>query len=476
MTTLSQLSYIVQQDCQLDSSRPIIIGVSGGPDSLCLLDVLCKLGYSLIVAHLNHGLRVEATQDAQLVKEAAQARKLPFILEEVDIHAFASNHGLSTEEAARIVRYRFLFEQAHQAQAQAVAVAHTADDQVETVLMHLLRGSGLPGLKGMDTRMLPNPWSEQIPLVRPFLGIFREEILAYCSEFDLKPVFDRTNLDTTLFRNRIRKELMPSLETYNPNIKKQLWRMARILAGDDWVLESITGLANKNCFLVQSADSIAINAGVLFGQPLGIQRRLIRQAIASLRPGLRDVDFSMIERTLSFAREPARNAEIDLADGLRLVMEGEKLWIANWEKDIPAGDNPHIDYTPLQVAIPGWLDLPGGWRLMVELVQDIHGAIDQASMNTDPYRAWIDILDNQPVFTIRPTRPGDRFQPLGMGNHSIKLSDFFINVKVLRRLRRSWPLVCLGETIVWVPGYRVAHPFRLTPTTKQAVFLRLFMS
>jgi tRNA(Ile)-lysidine synthase len=433
-----------------------------------------RFGYPLLVAHLNHGLRYEADEDAQSVRDAAQTLGLPFILDEADIDAFARCHAFSIEEAARKVRYQFLFEQARQHQAQAVAVAHTADDQVETILMHLLRGTGLSGLKGMSYRMQPNPWSNEIALVRPLLGVFRDEVLSYCNERGLHPVYDRSNLDTTFFRNRIRGELIPTLETYNSGIKSNLWRMAQTLASDDQVLEILTNDVWQDCCLEHEATGVALKIGSLSAQTLGIQRRLVRRAISILRPGLRDIDFASVERTLFFMREPTRSAQLDLTNGLRLLREGDKLWIANWEGDLPTGDWPQIDHTPHQLTIPGCIDLHGKWHLRATYVVDIQKAITQAADNADPFQAWINLWNPQPSLLIRPPLPGDRFQPLGMNGHQVKLSDFFVNVKVPRRVRRNWPLVCLGNDIAWIPGYRISHLHRLTVSSTQAVFLQLF--
>jgi tRNA(Ile)-lysidine synthase len=473
VTNLRHLSYILQQDCQLDPTRQVLVGVSGGPDSLFLLDILWRLGYSLVVAHLNHGLRNEAEADSRCVREAAQSLGLTFVLEEADITAFARSHGLSIEEAARIVRYQFLFKQAGQHQAQAVAVAHTADDQVETVVMHLLRGAGLTGLKGMSSRLLPNPWSGEIALIRPLLGIFRDEILAYCSENDLQPVFDHSNLDTTFFRNRLRQELIPILETYNTGVKTNLLRMAQTLAGDDQVLETLTNAAWQDCCMGQGMVGIALDTGSLLAQPLSIQRRLVRRAISFLRPGLRDIDFATVERTLAFAQQPIRSAQLDLASGLRLSWEGERLWVANWEAGLPIGDWPQMVAQSLQLSVPGYISLPGKWHIQAEPVGDVQEAITQASTNTNLFQAWIDLHSYQLPFVLRTLLPGDRFQPLGMDGLSVKLSNFFINVKMPRRVRQLWPLVCLGGVITWIPGYRLAHSHRLTSSSTRVVFLQM---
>ena len=474
MLTLDQLTYILQQDCKLLFAKPILIGVSGGPDSLCLMDYLWKHGYKLVVAHLNHGLRADAEHDANIVRQAAKDRGVPFIYEVIDVSTFAKNRKLSIEEAARIVRYQFLFEKATRLGAQAVAVAHTADDQVETVLMHILRGTGLSGLKGMSYRLLPNFWSDKIALVRPLLGITRDEVVAYCSEYKLSPVFDQTNKDTTLYRNRIRHELIPILESYNPKIKSLLWRMSQIILKDDQVLEQSTDVAWNDCLVEQNQSRITSNVNKLLAYPISIQRRLIRRVISVLKPGLRDIDFSMIERTLKFINHPSRSGKLDLTNDLFLILEGENLTVSNTRELPSRRQYPSLENGPLLIKVPDCVELTSGWRIQTELFENIQGEFNKIVANQDPYQAWVEIKSRRPIFEIRNPRPGDRFQPIGMDSHSVKISDFFINVKVQRRMRRVWPLVCIDDNIVWVPGFRIAYPYRITENTVQAVYLHVF--
>jgi tRNA(Ile)-lysidine synthase len=185
---LENLKQILQDECQLNLSLPIVVGVSGGPDSLCVLDVLDRNGYSAIVTHFNHKLRSSSDEEAEIIRHFAEERGLQFILGEEDVSERVEREGESIEEAARNARYQFLFTCARSVGAQGVVVGHSADDQVETVLMHLLRGAGMSGLGGMTTRALPNAWSEHIPLVRPLLGVWRNQILDYCRERGLDPV------------------------------------------------------------------------------------------------------------------------------------------------------------------------------------------------------------------------------------------------------------------------------------------------
>jgi tRNA(Ile)-lysidine synthase len=468
---LTQLRLILQQDCALGDNRPVLLGVSGGPDSLCLLDILDKLGVSLIVAHLNHRLRPEADDDARAVAQFAQARGLPFVEEQADVRAYGMVHQLSIEEAAREVRYRFLFEQARQHGVQAVAVAHTADDQVETFLMHLLRGAGLAGLRGMAYRTLPHAWSEEIPLVRPLLGVWREQVLAYCLENQLDPHFDATNLDTTFFRNRLRHELIPYLESYNPRARQLIWRTANTLSADYEAVSFLVEEAWAGCVGKQGTNYIELSAACLLGQPVAVQRMVVRQAIGFLRPQLRDLAFDVVERTLAWLAAPPKTLQCDLIAGLRMVWQAERVFLASWDADLPVDDWPTWPYQPRSLNIPGKVKLPGGWQLHLSWAG--HEAWESACQNTDPYQAWFNAELGLPGLILRTRHEGDRIQPLGMEGASLKLSDYFINRKLPRLARQTWPLICAGEQIVWVPGYHLAHPFRLTENTTRAIHLAL---
>jgi tRNA(Ile)-lysidine synthase len=372
------------------------------------------------------------------------------------------------------LRYRHLFTQAQAFGAQAVAVGHNADDQVETVVMHLLRGAGLSGLKGMQFSILPNPWSKTIPLVRPLLGIWRMEIEEYVKTRGLEPIFDRSNLDTTFFRNRLRHELIPYLEGYNPRIREGLRRVAQVLEGDHEVLMVVVNKAWEDCVVSQGDRYVAFDTSRLESQLLGVQRRLVRRAIADIRPGLRDVDFDTVMRAIDFLSHPTRTHQIDLGLGLRLFIERDTLYIAAWGADLPLEDWPQIpEGRTISMQVPGLLPLEGEWRLRVEVWEDVAGARERALVNQDPYQAWVDPGQQQNELVVRARRPGERFQPMGMGGHSLKLSDFMINVKLPQRARKKWPLVCLNDDIIWIPGLRLAHNYRVTESTREVVYLIL---
>ncbi|HEY4718942.1 MAG TPA: tRNA lysidine(34) synthetase TilS, partial [Anaerolineales bacterium] len=267
------------QECQVASRQKLILGFSGGPDSLALLHALHVLEQPLVAAHLDHGLRPESAIEAEQAGQEAAFLGVPFLSERKDVGTFAEENRLSVEEAARQLRYAFLFKVAERQGASAVAVAHTADDQVETVLMHLLRGAGMAGLRGMAPRLLPNPWSAEIPLVRPILGIWRLEVLEYCAAQGLQPVQDASNQDTIFFRNRMRQDLVPQLETLAPGFKRRLAQSASLVAADYEVLASLTEATWRRCLSQQAAEYLELSRPAFLVELLSLQRAVLRRAV-----------------------------------------------------------------------------------------------------------------------------------------------------------------------------------------------------
>jgi tRNA(Ile)-lysidine synthase len=378
------------------------------------------------------------------------------------------------EEASRVARYEFMFQQAERLGVQAVAIGHNADDQVETVLMHLLRGSGLSGLRGMPYRSLPNPWSKDIPLIRPLLDVWREEIETYIERHELHPSIDLSNLDTRYYRNRLRHELIPHLESYNPRLRQLIFRMADLLQGDYAVVENLVDTEWQNCLLESGAEYVAFDLNLIQCQPLGLQRHILRRGINHLHPGLRDVDFNTIARAIGFLDTPPLSGQIDLISGLRLFIEDDRLYITYQEASLPSRNWPQLERDiELVLNVPDVLKLNGGWRLSAESVADGQVTRRKAIANDNPFQAWVDFKCLKLPLLIRTRRPGDRIQPLGMAAGSLKVSDLMVNLKLPRRVRDKWPVVTSGCEIIWVPGIRLAHKFRLTEDTQTAVHLTL---
>ncbi len=469
----ANFQYILQHNCRIELNKPVLVGVSGGPDSLCLLDLFWQSGLSVVVAHLNHGLRLAADAEAEVVRREAEARKLQFIYQKIDVFEYAERQRISIEEAAREVRYRFLFEHARLTGAQAVAVGHTADDQVETVLMHLLRGTGLAGLRGMKYRAVPNNWNAIIPLIRPLLGFWRVDIQRYLDEHGIHAVLDESNLDVDYFRNRVRSELIPYLQKYNPKIKQALFRMADIVGNDYEVIENMVSSAWDECCVFKGNGYVGYDIGHLSEKPKGVLRQLIRRGIELIRDGLRDTDYDQIERAVDFIFTPT-TTRTNLNEDVYLQREGQILWLALREAELPIFDLPQLAGDKGYVLdVPGVCHFAQGWVFSVELVELNSSVLKCLQANRDAYQAWVDADCLSLPLELRGRKPGDRFQPLGMTQGSIKISDFMINQKIPQRARDHYPLVVSGGEIIWIPGYRLGHKVRVTSDTKRIIHMSL---
>jgi tRNA(Ile)-lysidine synthase len=452
---IKNIKPVFTQECALDPAQPVVVGVSGGGDSLCLLDILSKSGYPLVVACLNHSLRPEAASEVLMVQQIASALGAVFVSKTVDTKQFALQSGLSIEAAARQLRYRFLFTQAVKWEAQAVAVGHTADDQAETVLMHLLRGAGLAGLKGMEFRSWLTSWSTEIPLVRPLLNIWHREVLEYCAQHNLTPVQDATNQSPDYFRNRLRLEIIPYLEQFQPNIRQHLVRLASLLALDYQLLQNQVDTVWDALVMKQGHGYVAFNRAEFITQPIAIQRHLIRKAMLAQRTGLQDIEFEMIERARSCLESPTGHRTCDLGAGLQLRVEQEAAWVIVRDIELPGGGWPAVPTDQaVELPVPGSTSLQDGWMLQAVLYAAGDSVYQAARDDQDPYQAWFDAEMIPLPLYIRRRQPGDRIQPQGMGGKRVKISDLMINQKLPYRSRGTWPLICAGGEIIWVPACR----------------------
>ncbi len=471
---LETLKKALKEECSLETGKLLVVGVSGGPDSLSLLHGLAQAGYEMVAAHLNHGLRPEAEEDAKSVQLEAERLGVTFVSGYEDTQAFAELQSMSIEEAARHLRYMFLFSEADKRNAQAVVVGHTADDQVETVLMHLLRGAGLSGLRGMQTSSINSIWHDHIPLVRPLLNVWRDEVLSFCQTNDLQPRFDHSNLDTTYFRNRLRHELIPELENYNPRVKILFLQMANTLGSDFQVVESVVEQAWEECVLDIGEKFISVDREIFLRQLKGVQRGIIRRMIASLRSDLKNIDFRAIESAVAFANNPTKTLQKDLIAGLCIQLEDNRFWISEWHAEITNSLWPHVSQSELKLEIPGKNSLGDRWCLETELITLGENPLDQIMENPDPFVGWFASDSISAEVNVRARKPGDWFQPLGMGGRKLRITDFFINIKLPKSARRNWPIIIIDDKIAWIPGHRIGHQFRITEDTNQAVKFRLF--
>lgn len=310
----------------LQYPTPVLLAVSGGPDSLCMADAVLalanELGLHPTIAHLDHGLRGDdARADAAFVQAFADSRQCAAILEHVDVKTLAHECRQSIEVAARVARYRFLASAARAVGAAHIVLAHNAGDQAETVLLRLLRGTGLRGLRGMQVfSPLPAEFSaaEDITLVRPLLSVERVEIECYCAARDLSPRHDASNDEPHHLRNRVRHELLPLLESYNPGIRRVLMRLADTASTDMEIIEHATRLAYASTLVTAAPDAVTMDRLAWQQLPVGLQRATLREAIRHLKGSLTDLKYAGIEEARDVLNSDARSAEIAILADVRI--------------------------------------------------------------------------------------------------------------------------------------------------------------
>jgi tRNA(Ile)-lysidine synthase len=455
----------VRKQILISAGDKLVVAVSGGADSVCLLHILARhrddLGVELHAAHLNHQLRsAESDADADFVFTLTKKLGIPVTIERRDVAAYRDRKGGSLEEAAREVRYKFLADVAYKVGAFKVVTGHTCDDHIETVLMHLLRGAGTTGLRGLQSRSAL-PYAEKscrLELVRPLLEITRQETVGYCCRHRLASRSDSSNELTSFLRNRIRLELLPVLRSYNPGIDKALLRLADIAGDDITFIEEQASVVWPD--LVQKDDeALYLDLNKMLALPPALQRQVFRKAVKELRGGLKDVEADHIEAMVESLSKPAGKT-FHLPDGLTLYTEYGRLVLTPTRASV-------CPLPPFQgtsrINIPGETDLPG-WRVRADIIQQSVGSDNGLTASFD-----LDKVGQKLV--VRRRRPGDRFQPLGM-NQTKKLQDFMVDTKIPRTWRDRVPLVSSSRHIMWVVGWRINDRFKVTKKTKRILHLQ----
>jgi tRNA(Ile)-lysidine synthase len=438
----------VRQQRLFEAGETVVVAVSGGADSVALLDILVHLEAErlrLVVAHLNHGLRGAASDaDEEFVSGLASGYGIPFVVQRADVAALARGSKTSLEDAGREARYAFFAETARAHGATSIAVAHHLDDQAETVLIRLLRGAGGSGLSAMGSR-------SQGMLKRPLLQISRAQLESYLKGRGLSFRTDASNADTAILRNSIRHELIPLLRKYNPKISERLAATAEILSCDEVLLGQVTGQAYERLAQSEKGDPAAVLLELegLAKEPRGLRLRLYRRALLELRGDLKHIALAHLEAIDRLVSSERPNARLNLPGDCSVVrsygrVRFEALQLpadSAWELVIE-GEGNHI--------------LPAGEQLLVQRVPRPE-TLDSGS------RRVVYLSPAQALFPwlLRGFIPGDRFTPLGMSGAQ-KIKDLFINQKIPPAERRCIPLLFSRGRILWVLGVRQADEARVS--------------
>jgi len=445
-----------------------VVAVSGGPDSVCLLYILSglrkELDIKLYVAHLNHQLRgAESDADADYVAGLSRRLGIPATIESRDVRSYQTRHRLSLEEAAREVRYNFLAGVATEVGAERVAVGHTADDHVETILMHLIRGSGTRGMRGL----LPvSHWTSSaggLTIIRPLLELSREDTTSYCRRHHIKPRTDTSNLSPEPFRNRIRHYLLPELRKYNPQIDEALLRLARTAADDFDFIETearrLLGTVART-----EGNSVVIDKKSFLALPPALKRHLLRTSIELLLGNLKDIEAAHVEDIIEALDKPSGKA-IGLPYGLNFTIEYDRYVLA--PDSVSPCPLPALE-SQFDLKIPGKTSAPG-WSIEASIMP--LSAAKVKAGETDDFAACFDFDRTGNELSVRCRLPGDRFQPLGMKKPK-KLTEFMIDARIPRAWRRRIPIACSAGQILWVVGWRIDERFKVTEKTGKVLGLK----
>ncbi|HAN95356.1 MAG TPA: tRNA lysidine(34) synthetase TilS [Firmicutes bacterium] len=423
----------------------ILIAVSGGPDSMALLHLFVRWNVRNIGAfHLNHGFRETAARDAAFVRDYCRDLHIPVEIQEYDINRYLAASGESKQQGARKIRYQLLKNFAEAGGYHRIALGHHGDDQAETVLMRILRGSGLHGLGGIPM--------QRGMFIRPLLTVSKEEIIRYCQFFGVPYVQDETNLEPIYLRNKVRQELLPLLaEEYNPEIMTRLVQLADLAREDELELQT---QAEEICrkHMRWQRGQLTFPRGRFLELSTAMQRRVLRRLLELYRGHLRQISFVHIEQ---WRRQILENPSFQLTL--------PQVWVSGNVEYIFVGTFSAEEWEPVELTVPGQVQA-GGFTVRAELWER-----DQLPPRTEDCEDF-DLEELQLPLVIRPRREGDRLRPFG-GAGTKKVKDLFIEARIPVQLRDFLPLICDQEGILWIPTVRRSHRAALSDSTRKVLRL-----
>ncbi|ACL68817.1 tRNA lysidine(34) synthetase TilS [Halothermothrix orenii] len=436
----------------------VLVGVSGGPDSLTLLDMLVRVkdeyGLKLVVFHLDHKFRQEAAREARYVSNITNNYGLKCIIEEFDVPGLMNDEGLSPEEAARKVRFNLMIKWVNSLNLNKIAVAHNKDDLVETVFLHMFRGTGLKGLTGID----PVSRIGGVEVIHPLLNIYRQEIMDYCQRRNLNPVYDPTNQETIYTRNKIRHHIIPYIEDeINPGLKDVIYQMAEVVREENNFLDYQAEKNLKKVLVDKGQDYVILSLEKLFKLPLVIRRRITSLVNSKLKGEDNNLYRKHYEMVENLIKSKVTGKRFDLPDGVVVEKSYDKIIFRK---------NKKINEYCINFNIPAEIDLPRGIILKVS-EEKLPSNWRQLVQN--PGICLCDLEKIELPLIVRPRKPGDRFIPLGMKGYK-KVKNFFIDEKIPRYQRENIPVILDNKgRIIWLAGLRMDDRFKITDDTKKIV-------
>lgn len=453
MTIINKVRETIIANKLIEKGENIIVGASGGPDSQFLIYALMELrkemDFTIILAHLNHLHREEADFDESLVEETAEKFGLDFRKKSASMDDYAKKYGISSEDAGRRLRYEFFRQIQDEYPKSKIAVAHNLDDQAETVLMRIIRGTGVEGLRAMDYR--------NGDIIRPILDIKKAKILDYLNSEQIPYAIDKTNFTTDYTRNKIRLDIIPEIEKINPNFKESLVKLSEIAADEISISDSYIKNIYEDIIIRRKTDSVSFDKEAFESHDKAIQKRLIRRAIGEIKKEVRDISKENIDTFLKL---------VDLANG-KSIIKDDLLFLKSYKfyKIGLIKEKSQRELKQISIDI-GEERSFGEKRIRISQVSDFH----------KKHGKNIEYFDRDKLnfpLQVRYRKNGDKFKPIGLG-HSKKIKDFFIDMKVDKEKREKIPLILSENDIIWVTSFRSSEDYKVDPSTKNIIKIEVY--
>lgn len=467
MQLKKSLKKIIKQNDLVAAGNKVLLAVSGGPDSLAMLELFCQISsefaIEIAVAHFDHQFREESAAEAEFVKNKAAQLGVEFYLKTVDLPALIKQNNLSAETAAREARFKFFRKLMIEKQFDLLALAHHQDDQAETVLLNLFRGSGLQGLGGIDLKLN----FKGIEIIHPLLYFSKEEILNYCRTNNLQPCFDSSNQESIYSRNIIRNQILPLVEKkLNPQVKEVIARNAEILTAEDNFLNKLALTSYQQLMLSESKLEIALDLTDFKKQEQVLQRRILRLAYQKLNNNLEDLYLEHILEIEKLLLSEQTGRGIDLPGRIRVEISYDCLVFIKVAQNLVSNN---LTYQKLSLA------KIVNWNKNFSLQAAIVSSEDFEITNTK-LQAAFDLNKLELPLFIRSRKSGDRLQPLGMKGEK-KVKDILIDAKVPLYKRDQLPIIVdSADNIIWVAGYKMANNYKITKATTKILVLNLIFN
>jgi tRNA(Ile)-lysidine synthase len=464
---VQKIVHEAKRRCLLRRNDHVLLAVSGGADSMALLYVACAIremfGARLTVAHLDHGLRKSSFRDLEFVKKQCQLLNMDCVVSRKKVSRVQGGKRYSLEDAARNARYRFLNRVANKVGARKIWVAHTQNDQAETVLLHLLRGSGIDGAAGMawQAPLSVVPGGGSI-LQRPLLGVTRKEVERFLHQYHIPFRKDPSNKSQKLRRNQVRKHLIPILERYNTQVVKKLSHFSEILFLEKEFVQSEIDQAFQRCRMRGKEGTVSFCRGSFKRLPATLRQGVFRKALQMLKGDTKDITFQNWNLFCEWTKRKNRPGQLELPRGLIARQSPKRIYFERVFKQKKARSVMILKRESGQVTFNG---------TVIQYHLERHFTRPR-NLKTPRNIAWVDAQKISYPLRIRSRKPGDRFVPFGM-KRSKKVQDFLVDSKIPRENRDGIPIVMDRRRIIWVAGLRSANPVRITSSTTHVLKLSL---